>query len=129
MAGFAVPNPYINRDIFVDVIEAQKKEREEAEKARRPKFPASQQKCYTCSHYCDTCKDILTQERANQAVSGHSARDTLCFCCIHSIDNGCQWMACKREVPGWVAKKKTYEDRGATTYHVIDCPNFKRGRG
>lgn len=132
MAGFAKVNEFIN---FEYISELAERKREEEKEAKKPKhiFPSSQPKCRTCQYACEKCIDILKQEQRNQAllrsgVSGRHYTHSLCWCCKHSIDNGCEWSAFNKPVPGWVAQ---YNVCDATTkswsYNVRTCPKFERG--
>ena len=122
MPGFASINPFINYDRYVEEKERQK-EQERQEKPK-PIFPGSQLKCRTCPELCQECIDILNQEKKEKALSGHSIKDSLCWCCEKAtVDEECLFMKKRIPVPGWTANKH------GDTYHVISCPNFKRGRG
>ena len=119
MPGFAKPNPYVNYDGYVE-----QKEIERANKTVEARFTGSQLKCKTCSQRCDECMKIFKEEKANKSLSGHGLRDSLCWCCSKvTVDGECEYATYKRPVPGWVA------ERNKNGYRVIDCPNFKRGRG
>lgn len=132
MAGFATVNEFINYDYLEKIIE---RKREEEKEAKKPKniFPSSQSKCRTCPYVCDKCVEILEGERKNSfifrsGVSGRHPSHSLCWCCKHSIDNGCEWSALKKPVPGWEAH---YDICDTTTkvwsYNVKTCPKFERG--
>lgn len=119
MTGFAKPNPYINYDSYVE-----QKEIERANKTTEARFTGSQLKCKKCSKRCDECIKILKEEKSNKSLSGHGIRDSICWCCSKvTVDGECEYATYKRPVPGWVA------ERNKNGYRVIDCPNFKRGRG
>ena len=130
--GFAKPNEFINYDYLDKLVEKKALEKAEAEKAKNV-FPSSQIKCRTCPHVCQACYDILERERKNQflyknSISGHHPKHSLCWCCKHSVDGGCEWSALNRPVPGWVAEKDICDaTTRLTSYNVKDCPKFERG--
>ena len=49
---------------------------------------------------------------------------TLCWHCENAMVLGCRWMQGFHPVNGWVAEEGITET-GATTYLVMDCPEFK----
>lgn len=119
MSGFAKTNPFVNYDSIVE-----QKENERLTKVKELKPAGNQLKCRNCAHLCDECNKIAKQERENHSISGHGVNDTLCWCCSKvTVDGECEYATYKRPVPGWVA------ERNKNGYRVIDCPNFKRGRG
>lgn len=130
--GFARPNPFINYNYLDKLVEKKAKEEEEARKARNT-FPSSQIKCRTCPYVCKECYDILEHERRNQfmyknSISGHHPSHSLCWCCVHSVDNGCEWAAHNKPVDGWEAVIDVCDaTTRLTSYNVKSCPKFKRG--
>ena len=133
MAGFAKKNPFIDYSYLDEIVERKRKEEEERNRLENAKFPSSQMKCRTCEYQCQACIDILNRERANQrfyknSISGHHPNHSLCWCCKHSVDNGCEWSAVGKPVPGWEAVEDICD---ATTrlssYNVKRCPKFVRG--
>lgn len=64
---------------------------------------------------------------------------TKCWTCIHAVPNpkkktGCEWTKCGKPVPGWDATKRSIVQCGGSslrkeiiTYHVNECPKYKKG--
>lgn len=93
--------------------------------------PATRIRCKKCPRHCQTCDDILANEKElsknthSNCVSPKHDSHTLCWCCTKGVTGGCNWIDHKQPVDHWDA---TPTDRGMFhSYHINDCPEFERG--
>ena len=87
-------------------------------------------KCKNCVYFGAKCIEM------SRPYSAHSAADTLCWCCKHSIpdkdgDVGCEWSRKRQEVDGREVGAITYmadhNGKMMKAYRVDKCPKFERG--
>lgn len=89
----------------------------------------NQVKCANCEYYSDVCKIISKSETKHNVKTPHAKKDSLCWCCKHSVPNrdgsrGCDWSLHNRPIIHWVAQKRIVD--GHASYNVERCPMFER---